>query len=165
MPTPIKDLRGVTDAIVEPLKARNIKDNEQFVTAAATPDQRKILAADCGCDATTILQLANRADLARVRGMSGVYSDLLEHAGVDTAKELATRRPENLHAKIGETNEAMNLSQRPPNAAQVQDRVEQAKALPSIPTYLAAAVDARPARAGNRCPGRYPRHLDPAGAP
>jgi len=38
----------------------------------------------------------------------GVYSDLLEEAGMDTVKELATRRPDNLHAKIDETNDQKN---------------------------------------------------------
>ena len=54
---------------------------------------------------------------------------------MDTVKELATRRPDNLHAKLTETNESTQLTQRPPTAAQVQDWVEQAKALPKHITY------------------------------
>ena len=135
MATPVKDLKGITESIVDALKARDIADNERFVEAAAAPAQRKKLAEACGCDAKVILQLANRADLARVKGVSGVYSDLLEHAGVDTVKELATRKPENLHAKLGETNDALKLTERPPSAAQVEDWVAQAKSLPKLLTY------------------------------
>jgi predicted flap endonuclease-1-like 5' DNA nuclease len=135
MATQVKELKGVSDALAEALKARDIKTNEQLVEASATPDQRKALATDCGCDVKELLQIANRADLARVKGVSGVYSDLLEHAGVDTVKELATRRADNLHAKLGETNESLKLTQRPPTAAQVQDWVEQAKGLPKMLTY------------------------------
>ena len=104
MTTPVKDLRGATDAILAKLKEMAINDNEKLLAAAATPAQRKELATGCGCTPKDILQLANRADLARVKGIAGVYSDLLEHAGVDTVKELATRRPDNLLAKLEETN-------------------------------------------------------------
>jgi predicted flap endonuclease-1-like 5' DNA nuclease len=135
MTTPVKELRGATDAIVETLKGKGIDDNEKLVGAAATPAQRKELATLLGCDVKDVLELANRADLARVKGVSGVYSDLLEQAGVDTVKELATRRPDNLHAKLTETNDAEQLTQRPPTAASVEDWVSQAKALPKILTY------------------------------
>ena len=135
MTTAVKDLKGISDDIVDALKRLDIVNNEQFVEAAATPAQRKELAAACGCDAKTVLQLANRADLARVKGVSGVYGDLLEHAGVDTVKELATRKPENLHAKLVETNDSTKLTERPPTAAQVEDWVAQAKELPKTLTY------------------------------
>jgi predicted flap endonuclease-1-like 5' DNA nuclease len=135
MVTAVKDLAGVTDAIVSKLKEKGITDNEKLLEAAASPAQRKELAGDCGCDAKEILELANRADLARIKGISGVYSDLLEEAGVDTVKELATRRPDNLHAKITETNDARKLTERPPTAAMIEDWVSQAKALPKVLTY------------------------------
>jgi predicted flap endonuclease-1-like 5' DNA nuclease len=135
MTTPVKDLKGITDAVVNALAAKDIKDNEALVAAAASPEQRKALAAECGCAVKDLLQLANRADLARIKGVSGVYSDLLEQAGVDTVKELATRRADNLHAKLTETNATLGLTQRPPTETQVQGWVEEAKALPKTLTY------------------------------
>ncbi len=135
MTTAAKDLRGVTEAIVTKLKEKGIFDNEKLLDVAAAPAQRKELAAHCGCDVKEILELANRADLARIKGVSGVYSDLLESAGVDTVKELATRRPDNLHAKIIETNDGEKLTVRPPTIAAVQSWIEQAKELPKILTY------------------------------
>ncbi len=135
MTTSISDLKGMTESIAEALRAGKISDNEHLLAVAATPAQRTSLAAECGCDAVQILALANRADLARVKGISGVYSDLLEHAGVDTVKELATRRADNLHAKILETNSAQDLTQRPPTLAQVEDWIAQAKDLPKVLSY------------------------------
>ncbi len=135
MTTAVKALKGATEDLIAALKARDITDNEQLVGAAASPAQRKALAAACNCDARDILQLANRADLARVKGVSGVYSDLLEQAGVDTVKELATRRADNLHAKLLETNAAQGLTERPPALSLVEDWVQQAKDLPKILTY------------------------------
>jgi predicted flap endonuclease-1-like 5' DNA nuclease len=135
MSTPVKDLEGATDELVAKLAERGIMDNEQLVQAAATPAQRKELAGLCGCDTGDILHLANRADLARVRGIGGVYSDLLEIAGVDTVKELATRRADHLLAKMVETNDRDKLTSRPPTLAMVQDWVSQAKSLKSGLTY------------------------------
>jgi len=135
MSTPVRDLEGATDELVAELAARGIADNEQLVHAAATPAQRKELAGLCGCDTGDILHLANRADLARIRGIGGVYSDLLEIAGVDTVKELATRRADHLHAKMVETNDRDKLTSKPPTLAMVQDWVNQAKSLKSGLSY------------------------------
>ncbi len=135
MTTAVKDLQGASAAIVAKLTEQDIKNNEQFLAAASTPAQRKMLATACNCNPSEIRELANRADLARIKGVSGVYSNLLEMAGVDTVKELATRRPDNLHAKIFETNDKDKLTTRPPTASMVEDWVKQAKALPHTLTY------------------------------
>ncbi|MCU0835555.1 MAG: DUF4332 domain-containing protein [Chromatiaceae bacterium] len=135
MVTAVKDLKGATEALIASLKGQGITDSDKLLAAAAAPAQRKELAAACGCTPREILELTNRADLARVKGVAGVYSDLLERAGVDTVKELATRRPDNLHAKILETNETAKLTERPPTAVMVEDWVTQAKALPAILSY------------------------------
>lgn len=135
MTTPVKDLKGATDAIVTKLSAMGIKDNEQLVQAAASPAQRKELAGACGCDTAELLQLANRADLARIKGVSGVYSDLLEIAGVDTVKELAARRADNLHATLIATNDKDGLTEKPPAQSTVEDWIAQAKAAPKVLTY------------------------------
>ena len=135
MTTPVRDLEGITDEIVAKLAERGIKDNEQLIKAAATPAQRKELATFCECQLGDILHLANRADLARIRGISGVYSDLLEIAGVDTVKELATRRADHLFAKIAETNDRDRLTTKPPTQSMVQNWVNQAKSLPAVLSY------------------------------
>jgi predicted flap endonuclease-1-like 5' DNA nuclease len=135
MTVPVKDLKGATDAILAKLKELAIADNEKLLQAAASPAQRKDLAAACGCTPAEMLALADRADLARIKGIAGVYSDLLEHAGVDTVKELAKRRPDHLLAKLTETNDAAKLTQRPPTATMIEDWVTQAQALPPVLTY------------------------------
>lgn len=135
MPVPIAKLKGATATLTDKLKKQGITNSNKLLEAAAKPAGRKSLAANCGCDARVILELANRADLSRVSGVAGVYSDLLEHAGVDTVKELANRRPDNLHAKIIETNKASGLTKQPPGAEKVADWVRQAKALPKLLSY------------------------------
>ena len=82
-----------------------------------------------------VLELANRADLARVKGIGKVFSDLLENAGVDTVKELSKRKPENLVASMAEANGRLQLAKRNATLAEVTNWVSQAKALPPTLKY------------------------------
>ena len=131
MSVTLAELKGITEAVAAALKGQGLADSDALLEKAKTPKGRKELAQAAGVDTGVILELANRADLARVKGIGRVYSDLLEEAGVDTVKELARRSPENLHAKLIEINSTKQLTQRPPSAEQVADFVEQAKSLPA----------------------------------
>ncbi len=128
-------LIGMTPEVEQKLREAGINNSDQLLDATKTPRQRQALAKQVGASARDILELANRADLARVKGIGSAYSNLLEKAGVDTVKELATRRPENLHKKILEINEQENLVKQPPNLAQVESWVEEAKQLPKVLEY------------------------------
>ncbi|WP_338870863.1 DUF4332 domain-containing protein [Spirosoma sp. SC4-14] len=129
------ELRGTTDAMVYALKGQGLGDSDALLEASKTPQDRKSLAAAVGIDPSFLLELANRADLARIKGIGRVYSDLMEEAGVDTVVELAQRSAVNLHAKLIEINSKRQFTQRPPSVEQVTDFVEQAKSLPRMLEY------------------------------
>ena len=131
----IGKLRGMSAELAAKLKARGIVYSDQLLEAARTPAGRKDLAEQVGVESRVILELANRADLSRISGIAGVFSDLLEHAGVDTVKELATRNPANLHAKLVEINADRKLAGRTPALNMVKDWVAQSKALPKLLEY------------------------------
>jgi predicted flap endonuclease-1-like 5' DNA nuclease len=131
----VTELKGITPQVAAKLKEKGISDSEQLLAAAKTPKAREELAKAVGAKTADILELANRSDLARIRGIGQVYSDLLENAGVDTVKELAKRVPENLHAKLLEVNAAKKLSGRDPTLDDVKDWVAQAKGLPAALEY------------------------------
>ena len=135
MTVSIRELRGITKELASKLKEAGLSNSDQLLEAAKAPAGRKALAGQMGAEVGLILELANRADLARVKGIGQVFSDLLEKAGVDTVKELATRRPDNLHAKLLETNVQLQLAQRAPTQKEVEDWVSQAKALPPVLEY------------------------------
>lgn len=135
MTVPINKLRGISDELKAKLKEQGLGHSGRILEATRDTASRKALAGQMGVEPQTMLELANRADLARVRGIGGVYSDLLENAGVDTIKELATRRPDNLHAKLLEINTQMKLTKRPPTLKAVEDWVAQAKELPRAIEY------------------------------
>ena len=123
----IGKLKGMTPELEAKLEARRIKTAEKLFEKALTPKDREALAAYAGVPTATILELANRADLARIKGIAGVYSDLLEEAGVDTTKELKARTPENLHAKLLEINAQKKLTAKPPALALVKTWVKLAR--------------------------------------
>ena len=132
---PIASIEGVGPAYAEKLKAAGIKDTAGLLERAKDPKGRKAVAAETGIAEDRILKWANMCDLMRIKGVAEEYSELLEAAGVDTVKELKTRKPENLHAKMLEVNEAKKLVRQVPSAKSVADWVEQAKALPPTMTY------------------------------
>ena len=87
------------------------------------------------CPKCGILEWVNRADLYRVKGVAGQYSDLLEQAGVDTAKELAQRNPKNLLQTLLETNERCHLVRKLPTEGQIKNWVKYAKTLKRVVEY------------------------------
>jgi predicted flap endonuclease-1-like 5' DNA nuclease len=123
----IGKLKGMTPELEAKLKARGLATTDDLFEAALTPKGREDLAAYAGVPTQTILELANRADLARIKGIAGVYSDLLEEAGVDTVKELRGRVPENLHAKLLEVNTQKRLTAQPPALKTVKNWVSLAR--------------------------------------
>lgn len=135
MATPIQELRGITDAMVAGFKKEGINDSDTLIDAIALPAGRKQWAEKLGVPTAEVLELANRADLARIKGIGGVFGDLLEMSGVDTVKELAHRRPDNLQAKMVEINTEKKLSGRNPSLKDCESWVSQAKELGGKITY------------------------------
>ena len=74
-------------------------------------------------------------DLFRIHGVGSEYADLLEASGVDTVKELATRNPANLTAKMAEVNNEKKLVRRIPTEKMVEKWVNEAKTLPGALEY------------------------------
>jgi len=123
----ISKLRGMTPELESKIRSTGVKTTDDFFKAALTPAGREELANCAGVSTQVILELANRADLARIKGIAGVYSDLLEEAGVDTVKELKERTAEKLHAKLLEINALKNLTVHPPSLGMVKKWILLAK--------------------------------------
>jgi len=122
-------LRGVDEELAGKLRGIGLTDSAKFLEATRTPAGRKEVAEKAGIDVDLVLELTNRADLARVKGIAQVYSDLLENAGVDTVAELAQRRADNLTATLAKINAEQKVAKRTPPESFVQDWIEQAKSL------------------------------------
>lgn len=128
MPLKLSELHGCTPEIAQALSNEGLNDSDKLLAAAAQPKDRAALAQKLGIPERDVLELANRADLGRIKGIGKVYSDLLEFAGVDTVVELSTRNPDNLFAKINEVATEHHV-QRTPRLEEVKDWIEQSKGL------------------------------------
>ena len=124
----LSELHGITEEIAEALKSEGLNGSDKLLAAAGPAKARAELAKKLNIDERALLELANRADLARIKGVGRVYSDLLEYAGVDTVMELRNRNADNLFKKINEVAEEHHV-QSTPTLDEVKGWVEQAKQL------------------------------------
>jgi len=131
----LHEIEGIGETYAKKLQDQGVVSIEQLLEKGGTQKGRKELEEASGIAGKLILGWVNRADLSRIKGISTQYADLLEVAGVDTVPELAQRSPENLHARMGEVNEAQNLVRKLPALSQVQDWVVQARELPRMVSY------------------------------
>ncbi len=128
----ISDIKSIGTDRAAKLAELGFSTVSSLLEAGKTKAGRKILAEQMGDLASPrlVLNWVNRADLFRVSGISGQYSDLLERAGIDTVKELAQRNATNLHAKLAEVNAVKEIVKRVPTLSEVEKWVAQAKDLP-----------------------------------
>ncbi len=128
--TKLSAIEGIGQAYSGKLNSAGITSIEALLEQCCKKPARRELADKSGISEKRILDWVNRADLARIKGVSTQYADLLEATGVDTVPELAQRNAENLQKKMAECNEAQHLVRKVPSVSQVTDWVAQAKVLP-----------------------------------
>ncbi len=125
----IADIEGIGAKYAKELEKVGIKTTEALLKKCGTAKGRKTVSEPCKLTEKQLLEFANRADLMRVKGIGSEYSDLLEAGGVDTVKELKTRRADNLTAKLAEVNEKKKLVRRVPTETEVARWIAHAKTL------------------------------------
>jgi predicted flap endonuclease-1-like 5' DNA nuclease len=109
-----------------------IDTTEKLLEVAATKKGRRDLAKNTRIPQSLLLRWANLADLLRVKGIGKKYMNLLKEAEVVSISELSIRDPEELHAKIIETNENKRFGKMDPRLSDVQSWIEQSKQLPVV---------------------------------
>ncbi|HEX2325635.1 MAG TPA: DUF4332 domain-containing protein, partial [Chloroflexota bacterium] len=80
----------------------------------------------------SILTWVNHADLFRINGVAGEFSELLEASGVDSVPELAQRVAANLQGRMTEVNAQKSLTRRVPSVEMLEDWIKEAKTLPRM---------------------------------
>ena len=128
----IEDIEGIGPKTGAILREQGIKSVEALLDAGRDKKGRARLAAATNLSEPRILKAVNMADLFRIKGVASQYAELLEHAGVDTVKELKHRNAENLTAKMEEVNGARRLVRKTPSVKIVAAWIEQAQKLPGV---------------------------------
>lgn len=131
----IIEIEGIGAKFAERLQVAAIYSTNDLLKACGSRKGRDETAEKTGISASQLLKWTNMADLMRISGIGEEFSELLEAAGVDTVKELATRNSENLAAKMKEINDAKSLTRALPGVTQVQKWVDQAKTLDPAISY------------------------------
>lgn len=137
MSYPIETVEGIAKSYGNKLRKCGVNSTKALLDKGCSPKGRKALEKESGIDHKLILKWTNMCDLMRVKGVGEEYSELLEAAGVDTVKELRTRRPDNLHKAMREANDKRKnrLVRQLPGLVQVEKWVAHAKELPPMMTY------------------------------
>lgn len=133
--TNIGEICSIDSASADKLTAAGVPTVEVLLQRGGSSSGRKAIADSTGIQPSRILAWVNRADLMRVHGVGADYAELLGRSGVDSVKELAMRRPENLHARITTVNGEEALVRRIPTRAEVERWVAEARTLRGAVTH------------------------------
>ena len=122
----------ISAADSEKLKKSGISTTEELLAHAAKPQDRKALAKRAGLPGASLLVLAKRCDLLRIKGVGPEMVLLLEAAGVSTSAELAQKEAGALTVSANAANKVKKISEKPPTEPQFEDWIAQAKKLPQM---------------------------------
>ncbi|MDJ0521300.1 MAG: DUF4332 domain-containing protein [Planctomycetota bacterium] len=123
----IDEIEGIGPSYAEKLAAAKIANTDDLLKLCCDRKGRKSTADSTGVSEKLLLKWANMADMMRIKGIGRQFAEMLEAAGVDTVKELATRRADNLTAKMNEVNEAKNLANATPAQTVIEGWIAEAK--------------------------------------
>ncbi len=132
---PIIEIDGVGEVFGRKLNEVGVRSTDHLLEGCRTPRGRKQMAAKTGIAEELLLKWTNHADLFRIKGVAKQYAELLDAAGVDSVKELKTRRADALSQALRHKNEEKHLCKVSPSVAVVKKWIDQAKTLQAKITY------------------------------
>jgi predicted RecB family nuclease len=130
----ITAIEGIADAKVDQLREAGVRTTEQLLEQANTPKRREKLAASYKVTEKQLLGWVTRAELMRVKGVSGPSAELLVAVGISSIKDLRGADAEELAAAMEKKNNAKKnkLVERTPSSKVVQKWIDQAKDLKPV---------------------------------
>lgn len=120
-------IEGIGAVHARKLKKVGVGSTGTLLDYCRTPKAREKVAKESGIPQKQLLRFVNHADLMRIKGIGGEYSELLEASGVDTVKELGRRDARALYQKMVTTNKRKALVRQVPSERMVKRWVAQAK--------------------------------------
>ncbi len=130
----ISKLRNVPPSVHRSLKIHRISTCAQLLLAAGDAQARAALIEITGIDKDVLLQLVQRADMARIRGIGTVFGLMLEELVIADIEQLARQTPAELHAALCAYNLQERLARRSPTLKEVVEWLEAAQSLPVVVT-------------------------------
>lgn len=124
--------RLIAPGDVEKLKKAAVTTTEELFDKGAKSKDRKALAKASGIKPPALLEMVQRADLLRIKGVGSEMVLLLEAAGVKNATQLGKRDAAGLTTAITTANASKKITEKPPTSVQLEDWIDQAKKLPEV---------------------------------
>ena len=125
----MSNLKELQPEVKTKLASQGIRTTTQLLEHTRTEMQCAELAHEVGTTLVAIKELANRADLMRIPGVGGDFSNLLEEVGVNSCRELQHRVPEKLHKALETIHADKKIGYRVPTLVQTTQWITEAKAL------------------------------------
>ncbi len=131
----IVEIEGIGKMNARKLVKAGVRSTGALLKNCCERKGRAAIAKETGIDAKRLLKWTNHADLMRIRGIGGQFSELLEAAGVDTVKELRRRNAKNVTAKMAVIYRRKRIARRCPSQAMVEDWIKQAGQLKPLVSH------------------------------
>ena len=130
--TPVEDIEGIGKGFGKRLRADGIATVETLLDACTTDDGIARVGRSADVDEHTVRSWGIMADLMRVRGLGGQWSELLWRCGVTSVQDLATRDVASLMSRMAEVNEDEHRVAELPGEHRVAKFIEEAARLEPV---------------------------------
>ena len=107
----ISEIEGIGPVNSEKLGTAGITNTDHMLAKCGSAKGRKTVAEQTGLSAKVLLKWADMADMMRVSGVGRQYGELLKASGVDTVKELRTRKAENGQLVVARLEDEVTVKQ------------------------------------------------------
>ncbi|MEJ2116279.1 MAG: DUF4332 domain-containing protein [Gammaproteobacteria bacterium] len=125
----VEEIEGIGKNYGKKLRDMGISTTEQLLNQCCNLDGRITVAEQIGIEDFVVHKWASMADLMRVNGIAGQFSELMVYAGIDSTQDLGQENAAALYSKLSVSNHEHNCVKTLPDDASLDRMINQAKSL------------------------------------
>ena len=126
----VEEVEGIGPGYGRRLREIGVDTTTALLERCQSPEDMAAIAEHCGVEHFAVQKWAYMADLLRIPGVRGPYSELLVFAGIDTVQDLATRKASTLAGELTHLNAQEQRTEDVPTVAALEDWIAAAAQLP-----------------------------------
>ena len=128
----VEEVEGIGKSYGQKLRDIGISTTEQLLNQCCNMNGRVTVAEHVGIEDFVVRKWASMADLMRLSGVEGQFSELMVYAGIDSVQDLGQQSAGALHNKLSTTNEQQKRVKTIPDESSLELMISQAKSLKAI---------------------------------
>ena len=125
----VEEIEGIGKSYGKKLRDLGISTTEQLLNQCCNLDGRIYVAEQIGIEDFVVQKWASMADLMRINGIEGQFSELMVYAGIDSTQDLGQQKATALYKKLSTSNQEQNRVKTLPDEALLDQMINQAKSL------------------------------------